>query len=92
MRLCVSFSFHPNKQLIFQKEKEISVYMDIINNISSMFKFNTNGQIIESNDMLSEVSQYSKDELENIQIDDILHLINLIQTVLGTNLHEMLQY
>ncbi len=62
-----------NKQLIFQKEKEISIYMDIMNNISSMFKFNTNGQIIESNDMLSEISQYSKEELINIKIDDILH-------------------
>ena len=62
-----------NKQLIFQKEKEISVYMDIINNISSMFKFDTNGHITESNSMLSEVSQYSKEELENMKIDDILH-------------------
>jgi len=72
-----------NKQLIFQKEKEISIYMDIINNISSMFKFNTNGHITESNDMLSEVSQYSKAELENIKIDDILHNDSIVANYNG---------
>ncbi len=72
-----------NKQLIFQKEKEISIYMDIINNISSMFKFNTNGHITESNDMLSEVSQYSTAELENIKIDDILHNDSIVANYNG---------
>jgi PAS domain S-box-containing protein len=62
-----------DKQLLVKKEREISQYMNIMNNVSSIFKIDTTGQIIESNDMLSEVSGYLNSELLNIKIDNILH-------------------
>jgi len=69
-----------NKQLIFQKEKEISTYMDIMNHISSIFKVDIDGNIIESNEMLVEISKYSNQELLSMKIDDILHHDALITT------------
>ena len=62
-----------NKLMVLQKEKEIAQYMDIMNNIASIFKINKEGNIIEANDLLSEISEYSKEELIGMNISDLLH-------------------
>ena len=62
-----------NKLMVLQKEKEIAQYMDIMNNIASIFKINSEGNIIEANDLLSEISEYSKEELIGMNISDLLH-------------------
>jgi PAS domain S-box-containing protein len=61
-----------NKLLIKKKEQEIAQYMDIMNSIASIFKIDNNGQIIEGNALLSELSEYSTEELLSMNIKDIL--------------------
>ena len=62
-----------NKQLIIQKEKQLQQYMDIMNGIASIFKIDTNGNIIEANEMLCEISGYTQEELLSMNISDILY-------------------
>ena len=62
-----------NKLMVQKKEKEISQYMDIMNNIASTFNINDEGNIIEVNELLTETSEYSKEELLSMNISDILH-------------------
>jgi len=62
-----------NKLMVQKKEKEISQYMDIMNNIASIFSINEEGSITEANDLLSEISEYTKEELLGMNISDILH-------------------
>ena len=62
-----------NKLMVQKKEKEISQYMDIMNNIASIFSINNEGNIVEANEKLSEISEYSNEELLSINISDLLH-------------------
>ncbi len=62
-----------NKRLIHKKEEQISQYMDIMNQIASIFKVNNDGKIIEANELLCEISEYTHDEMLELNVDDILH-------------------
>jgi len=52
-----------NRQLIIEKEEELSDYMDIINSIATILKVNEKDTIIEANELFCELIEYSKDEL-----------------------------
>lgn len=69
-----------NKELVKQKSSQITQYMDIINNITAIFKVNTQGIITEANELLCEVSQYPEDELIGMHVDKILHNDTIIKT------------
>ena len=62
-----------NKNLLAQKEQQLSQYMDIMNNIASIFKLDKQGNITEVNELLCNVSKYTKEELLTLKVDDILH-------------------
>ena len=68
------------KNLVQKKEQEIAQYMDIMNQIASMFKVNNDGDIIEVNELLCDISEYTQDELQSMQIDSLLHKDSLITT------------
>ena len=61
-----------NKFLVQKKEQEISQYMDIMNQIASIFKIDESGKIIEANLLISEISEYSNEELLTLSIDELL--------------------
>jgi PAS domain S-box-containing protein len=69
-----------NKSLVQEKSKQITQYMDIINNITSIFKVDTKGNITEVNDLLCEISQYSQAELLGMNIDNILNKDTILKT------------
>ena len=73
-----------NKLLLEEQAKQISQYMDIINDITSIFKVNTEGYIIEANELLCELSQYSHEELLGMHIDTILHKDTILKTFADT--------
>ena len=62
-----------NKLLVEKKEREISQYMDIMNEITSIFKVSNDGNIIEANKQILDLSAYEKDELVGQPIETILH-------------------
>ena len=62
-----------NKLMIHKKEKEISQYMDIMNNIASIFNLNSEGNIVKANSLLSDISEYSREELSSMNISELLH-------------------
>ncbi|MEA2018403.1 MAG: response regulator [Campylobacterota bacterium] len=62
-----------NKKVIENKTKEITQYMDIMHHISTIFNVDLDGNIFESNMMLSQLSEYSQKELLSMKIDAILH-------------------
>ncbi|PIF04938.1 MAG: hypothetical protein CSA86_00085 [Arcobacter sp.] len=61
-----------NKTLVEEKSNQITQYIDIINTITSIFKVNTLGIIIEVNDLTCELLEYSKEELIGMHIDSLL--------------------
>lgn len=69
-----------NKELVKEKSSQIIQYMDIINNITAIFKVDTQGIITEANDLLCEVSQYTEDELIGMHVDNILHNDTIVKT------------
>jgi len=69
-----------NKESIKEKSQQIIQYMDIINNITSIFKVDTKGVIVEVNNLLCEISQYTEDELIGMHIDNILHKDTILKT------------
>ncbi|MDC0932515.1 response regulator [Arcobacteraceae bacterium] len=69
-----------NKTLLEEKSKQITQYMDIINGITAIFKVDLQGNIIEVNDLLCELSQYTHDELIGMHIDNILHKDTILKT------------
>lgn len=62
-----------NKKVIENKTKEITQYMDIMHHISTIFKVDLEGNIIESNTMLIQLSEYTQEELLTMKIDALLH-------------------
>ncbi|MEA3316016.1 MAG: response regulator [Campylobacterota bacterium] len=62
-----------NKLLVEKKEREISQYMDIMNEITSIFKVDNDENIVEVNKQLLDLSEYEKDELVGSPIQNILH-------------------
>lgn len=69
-----------HKELVKEKSSQIIQYMDIINNITAIFKINTQGIITEANDLLCEVSQYTEEELIGMNVDDLLHNDTIVKT------------
>lgn len=69
-----------NKALIIQKEQQLEQYMNIMDNITSIFKIDNEGNITEANEMLCEISGYTQDELLSMSINDILHQDAVITT------------
>lgn len=69
-----------NKVLVAKKEKQLSQYMDIMHEITSIFKTDLEGKIIEANKLICEISQYSEDELLNTTIDQILHKESVLKS------------
>lgn len=69
-----------NKELVKDKSSQIVQYMDIINNITAIFKVDTQGIITEANELLCEVSQYSESELIGMHVDTILHNDTIVKT------------
>ena len=69
-----------NKELVKEKSNQIIQYMDIINNITAIFKVDTQGIIIEANELICEVSQYTEDELVGMHVDNILHKDTIVKT------------
>ncbi len=61
------------KKLVAKKEEQISQYMDIMNQIASIFKVDNTGKIIEANQLLCDVSGYTKDELLSLNVNSLLH-------------------
>jgi len=62
-----------NKNVILQKSSQLNSYMKIMENIASIFKVDNLGHIVEANELMSEISEYSKEELLTMNINDILN-------------------
>ncbi|MEA3384456.1 MAG: response regulator [Campylobacterota bacterium] len=62
-----------NKMLIQKREQELAQYMAIMDQIAAMFKVDEEGNITEVNDLLIEVSGYSKEELLSLNMNQLLH-------------------
>jgi len=73
-----------NKLLVQEQSKQITQYMNIINTITSIFKVNNEGYLIEVNDLLCELSQYTKEELLGMHIDNILHQDTILKSFADT--------
>jgi PAS domain S-box-containing protein len=73
-----------NKTLLQEKSKQLTQYMDIINGITAIFKVDIQGNIIEVNDLLCELLQYSQDEFSGMHIDNILHKDTILKTFTDT--------
>jgi len=62
-----------NKKLLIKKSSEITHYMEIMNNLASIFSIDINGNITEANSLLATITGYSEDELKKMNISKILH-------------------
>ena len=62
-----------NKNVILEKSAQITKYISIIDNIASIFKVDTSGNIIEVNDLMCEISEYTQEELLSMHLDAILN-------------------
>lgn len=62
-----------NKNVILEKSAQISKYISIIDNIASIFKVDTAGNIVEVNDLMCEISEYTQDELLSMHLNTILN-------------------
>ncbi len=61
------------QKLILKKEKELSSYINIIDNVATVIKIDSNGNFIDVNEQFCEVSSYSKEEIIGKNIKDITH-------------------
>ncbi|MEA3290685.1 MAG: response regulator [Campylobacterota bacterium] len=69
-----------NKKLIRKKEQQLSKYVTIMNQISSVIKVNNDGEIVEANSMLAQMSEYTEEELLEMNINKLLHQEAVIKT------------
>ncbi len=61
------------QKLILKKEKELSAYIDIIDNVATIVKIDTDGVFIDVNEQFCEVSSYTKEEMIGQNITSITH-------------------
>ena len=69
-----------NKELVKQQSNQLIQYMDIINNISAIFKVNTKGIITQANELLCEISKYTQQELIGMNINELLLSDAIVKT------------
>ena len=62
-----------NKKLLIKKSSEITHYMDIMNNLASIFNIDINGNITSANTLLTTITGYNESELLKMNISGILH-------------------
>jgi PAS domain S-box-containing protein len=62
-----------NQRLIVQKEAELSEYMDLINTLATIIKVDMTATITETNEFITQVSNYTNEELLHKPISELLH-------------------
>ena len=60
------------KQLA-DKQKELAVYLEAVDSVALIYKMNNEGEIISANKGLSEALSYSKEEIEKLHFNDLIH-------------------
>ena len=60
------------KQLA-DKQKELAVYLEAVDSVALIYKMNNEGEIIFANKGLSEALSYSKEEIEKLHFNDLIH-------------------
>jgi len=71
-----------NKKLLIKKSAEIAHYMDIMNNLASIFNIDINGNITHTNSLLRTITGYKEEELLKMDISGILHQNSTIKNSL----------
>ena len=76
------------QKLISRKEKELSSYIDIIDQVATVAKINNEGNFIEVNDLFCEVSLYDKNNITNRSITEMTHpdIISSVYTTMQKTL------
>ena len=69
-----------NKELVKQQSNQLIQYMDIINNITAIFKVNTKGIITQANELLCQISKYTQEELIGMHINELLLSDAIVKT------------
>jgi len=73
-----------NKELVKQQSSQIAQYMDIINDITAIFKVDTKGIITQANALLCKISKYTQDELIGMNINNLLLKDSIIKSFQDT--------
>ncbi len=66
-------SIEHNKKLLIKKSAEITHYVSIMDDLASIVKIDTQGNIVHVNTLLQTISGYSKEELLKMNIADLFH-------------------
>ena len=56
-----------------EKKEELENYLEAVDTVASIFKMNDDGKILFANKSLLEISEYSKEELENLNFSELIH-------------------
>jgi PAS domain S-box-containing protein len=76
------------KQLIERKEKKLSSYMKIIDNVATIVKLDCEHKFLEVNDLFCEVSGYSQEDLIGQEITFVTHpdILSTVHNAMITNI------
>lgn len=61
------------QEALNDKQKELANYLNAINHVAVIYKINTDGKITFANNSFLELTGYTKEELEQLSLTDILH-------------------
>lgn len=56
-----------------EKKEELENYLEAVDTVASIFKMNDDGKILFANKSLLEISEYSKEEVENLNFSELIH-------------------
>ena len=56
-----------------EKKEELENYLEAVDTVASIFKMNDDGKILFANKSLLEISEYSKEEFENLNFSELIH-------------------
>lgn len=56
-----------------EKKEELENYLEAVDTVASIFKMNDDGEILFANKSLLEISEYSKEEFENLNFSELIH-------------------
>lgn len=56
-----------------EKKEELENYLDAVDTVASIYKMNSDGKITFANKSLLEISQFSKEEIEELNLTDLIH-------------------